>query len=83
LEQAPLNADSRPLEFLRVLIPESTIEVPDGDMRPGVERLYTLPFVLNQPLTLVQVSVAICYNRDKPPINRVDKIFSLIPAPKS
>ncbi len=71
---------SRQLSFTRILVPNGTVEVRDGDLRPGVERLYTFPFVLRQASPLIQISVAIRYHSDKPAINRVDKIF--IPMPR-
>lgn len=84
LDELALVAQQRShrLDFTRILIPENTVQIHDGDLRPGVGRLYTLPFVLNQPSALIQISVAIRYHPDKPAINRVDKIFIPKPATK-
>jgi hypothetical protein len=84
LDELALVAQQRShrLDFTRILIPENTVQIHDGDLRPGVGRLYTLPFVLNQPSALIQISVAIRYHPDKPAINRVDKIFIPTPATK-
>lgn len=82
LDESPVAAPqgNRRVDFTHILIPENIVQVHDGDLRPGVERLYTLPFVLNQPSALIQVSVAIRYHPEKPAINKVEKIFIATPA---
>jgi len=66
------------VEFSRIIVPEALHPVPDGDLRPGVERFYTFPFVLRNPGSLIQVSAAIRFAENKPAINKVLKIFSTI-----
>ena len=54
-----------------------TCPVPDGDLRPNVERIYTIPFLLNSSESLILITVALRFEERSPAINPVSKVFDL------
>jgi hypothetical protein len=69
--------------FAQPLIKKSRFELSDGNLRPGVQRVYSFPFVLQSPSQFIRVSAALIYSEKKPPINQVDKIFDIRVCEKS